>query len=151
MPVLRLISKHVETAVNSIKKSIDNNPLQNQKINTLLCEAGLDRSLLQSGFKQIYGMKIKEYQVKQRLEYSKVLLEEGLLSIKQIAYKCCYHNQNSYTKTFKKHYGITPKKWQSQQKQTPLYRSNTQGNDQIILVDRTYRIIPTLKQNNRKQ
>jgi AraC-like DNA-binding protein len=128
MSVQRPISKHVEAAVDFIKRSIDNNPLQNQRITKLLSEAGLDRSLLQSSFKQIHGSKIKEYEVLQRLEYSKVLLEEGSQSIKQIAYKCGYHNQNSYTKTFKKHFGITPKKWQSQQKLMSLYRSNPQEN-----------------------
>lgn len=118
------ISKNVEVAVYSIKESIDNHPFQNKKINALLGETGLDRSLLQWSFKQIFGMKIKEYQIMQRLESSKQLLEDGQLSVKEIAFKCGYHNQNSYTKTFKKLYGITPKKWQQQQQPVHVYHTS---------------------------
>ena len=66
---LQPYSKYVLDAARVIKQQLDNDPLKHKRACDLLEEVcAPNRNLMEKAFKAIYGVGIKEYQVRQRLE-----------------------------------------------------------------------------------
>jgi AraC-like DNA-binding protein len=107
------LKKNTRILIIAIQQDIDRNPTKNKRVTTLAQDAGLDRKLLELGFKQLFKVTLKKYQIMRRMQFSQQLLDEGMLSIKEIAFKCGYNSQNSYAKAFKKLYNQTPTDWQN--------------------------------------
>ena len=107
------LKKNIRILIVAIQQEIDRNPTRNKRVTLLAKDAGIDRKMLESGFKQLFNVTIKKYQIMRRMEFSQELLDEGFLSIKEIAFKCGYNSQNSYAKAFKKIYNQTPSDWQN--------------------------------------
>ncbi len=77
-------------------------------------EAGMNRTKLQYGFRQLFGTSIYAYQVQLRLERAKKLLEESDKPVKQIALLAGYNTINSFSAAFKKAYLLSPAQWRAQ-------------------------------------
>jgi two-component system, response regulator YesN len=108
------LTNHALSVLNMVKSCIDEHPLEKKSIEDFTDLTGINRKVLQKNFKHFYGITISEYQLQKKLEAAAGLLEEGRLSKKQIAYRCGYLNQNSFSKAFRKQYDISPKDWQRQ-------------------------------------
>ena len=65
-------------------------------------------------FKDIEKISISEYIVKQKMHYAKKLLDEGNLTILEIAYEVGYENPSKFSKVFKKYYGMLPSKFKNE-------------------------------------
>lgn len=107
------ITKRVEVVIYAMQNYIDNHCLKNIRISDLARDTGINRKVLEAGFKQLFQVTIKKYYVRRQMEFSKQFLDEGTLTIKEISCKCGYRSQNSYTKAFKKLYNITPTEWRN--------------------------------------
>ena len=59
-------------------------------------------------FKAATGKGVMEYYLELKIKKSKDLLNENLLSIREISEKLCFDTPNYFSKTFKKIVGITP-------------------------------------------
>lgn len=104
-------STYVLKAVKEIKKDIEKDPFRHKTAAGLLASISLPhRASVERAFKETYKVGIKEYQVQQRLEASKGFLEEGMTK-KQVAGKCYYRSQSSYTAAFRKQFEMTPSQW----------------------------------------
>ena len=104
-------SLYVLNNVATVKKHLDDDPFEYKTSSELLSEvASANRKAVEKAFKDIYGCGIKNYQLKQRLEKSKILLQEGM-TIKQAAATCLYKSQCVYCKAFKNEFGMTPSEW----------------------------------------
>jgi len=109
----RPYSKYVLLAIESIKVHIDQNPLQHRTAVELLDHLNTpNRGIVEKAFKDTYGCRVKEYQVRQRLEASKRFLELGMTK-KQVAGKCFYRDQGSFSRAFKREFKVTPTEWQN--------------------------------------
>ena len=100
-------------AIQAVKTSIDQQPFERKSILRIVIDTGIGRNLLQKGFKHLFGVGIKEYQKTRRLEVASGLLAEDRLSIQQIAGRCGYRSQSSFTRAFKELYGLTPSEWKN--------------------------------------
>jgi AraC-like DNA-binding protein len=110
---VRPYSKYVLDAIKGIKQHVDTDPLRFKKASDLLEQvSGPNRNAAEKAFKAVFGAGIKEYQVRQRLEASKTLLDAGLTK-KQVAGKCFYRSQSAYAAAFKKEFKMTPTEWQA--------------------------------------
>jgi AraC-like DNA-binding protein len=107
------MKKRTKVLIMAIQHEIRSNPLKNKKVHLIAKDAGIDRKLLESGFKILYGITLKKYQMMRRMEFSQQMLDEGRLTIKEIAFQCGYSSQNSYAKAFKKIFSKTPTEWQN--------------------------------------
>jgi AraC-like DNA-binding protein len=107
------MKKRTKVLIMAIQHEIRSSPLTNKKIHLIAKEAGIDRKLLEAGFKILFGITLKKYQILRRMEFSQQLLDEGRLTIKEIAFQCGYSSQNSFAKAFKKIYNQTPTNWQN--------------------------------------
>ncbi|WP_205513204.1 helix-turn-helix domain-containing protein [Longitalea arenae] len=105
-------SSYVLAAINSIKKHIDTDPFRYRSAADLLEEiSSPHRNSVEKAFKEVYGYRIKEYQVKQRLQIAKLYLKQGL-SKKQVATKCFYGSSSAFCTAFKKEFGMAPTEWE---------------------------------------
>jgi len=106
-------SNYVLLAIETIKAHIENDPFRYQKATELLdhlCTP--NRNLAEKAFKDIYGSRIKEFQVKHRLIMAKKYLAEGMPK-KIVANKCFYSSISAFSTAFKKEFGISPTDWEN--------------------------------------
>lgn len=109
-------------AIHSIKDYIDQHPLELKTIEELIrkTHSQIGINLLHQGFRQLFGARIKEYEIKKRLEAAGTLLLQDELTMQQITTKCGYSSQSAFVRAFKDVYGITPGQWRSRHLPLPL-------------------------------
>lgn len=106
--------KHVVLAIDSVKAHIDQNPCDGKTTSELALFASIGRNALQTAFKHVYGITIREYKSQQRMKLATQLLEEGKM-IKAISHELRYTSQSAFTTAFKNHFGMTPTDWLKKQ------------------------------------
>jgi AraC-like DNA-binding protein len=77
-------------------------------IDSLAYDIGINRNKLNYGFKQVYGVTINEFQEKQQMEKTELLLSTTRKPVKTIASLTHYCTSSRFGVVFKKTYGITP-------------------------------------------
>ena len=115
MNQIRLRSTFLE-AIHSIKDYIDQHPLEIKTIEELIhkSHSPIGINLLHQGFRQLYGTRIKEYEIKKRLEAAALLLQQDEMTMQEITAQCGYSSQSSFVRAFKDVHGITPGQWRNQ-------------------------------------
>lgn len=97
------------------KELIDKDWRDMYSIERLCKEVGLNATQLKEGFKESYTLSIYKYQNKLRLENTKPLLAQNLLSIAEVAEIAGYKNHQHYSAAFKKEFGMTPMKFRKKE------------------------------------
>lgn len=105
-------STAVAHAVEIVKAFIDSHPFIRKSTDDFAAETGVNRNLLQQGFKHFHKKTIKEYQFEKRMEAACQLLLEGRLIKKEISQKCGYDNPNNFSTAFRKRFDMSPSQWQ---------------------------------------
>lgn len=93
--------------VATVKSYIDYNYMGDISVSNISDRFGFERSYLYRIFKERYGLGIKEYIKKVRMESAAVLLSEGHpagVSGRVVGYK----DEFNFSKSFKKYYGVSP-------------------------------------------
>lgn len=75
----------------------------------LASEFNMSPSTLQRHFKIVYGKSIYQYYLEQKLLIGKELIVSGKKSISEVAYILGYNKVNSFSRLFKKYFGVLPK------------------------------------------
>ena len=75
----------------------------------LSAEFNMSPSTLQRHFKIVYGKNIYQYYLEQKLAIGKELITSKKKSISEVAYMLGYNKINSFSKVFKKYFGVLPK------------------------------------------
>ena len=71
----------------------------------------MEKKYLSKTFKKYMNENYVEYVTKVRVEAAKKLLEEGELTISEIAERVSYNDANYFAVLFKKNVGMTPKEY----------------------------------------
>lgn len=77
----------------------------------------LDRSYLSTLFKQTTDLTPGQYIRNFRITKARHLLESSSLPIEEVAQQCGYDHANSFTRIFKRTYGMTPRQYRKQVRQ----------------------------------
>ena len=85
------------------------------RVSDVIEYVGFTRSYFTTIFTKAVGMSPQEYIIKCRLEASCNLLTHTNLSVQAIAAKVGYDDQLTFSKLFKRHYGVSPTKFRNQQ------------------------------------
>ena len=81
------------------------------KLNTLAAFAGMSETKLKVLFKQVFGDTIYNYFQKARMEEAAFLLKQSGQSVAEVGYKLGFTNLSHFSRLFRKHYNLTPKKY----------------------------------------
>jgi len=73
--------------------------------------AGLNEYQLKVGFKEIYGNTVFGYLLDHKLDHARVLLDSAKFQVNEVAYQIGYTNPSHFIASFKKKFGVTPKKY----------------------------------------
>jgi AraC-like DNA-binding protein len=90
---------------NIMEKNLQNPPSLKQ-LSQQLC---INECKLKSGFKQLFKTTIFGYLHRQRMEYAHSLLTEKSMKVTDVAMMCGYASLTSFSKAFKKYFGVNPK------------------------------------------
>jgi AraC-like DNA-binding protein len=77
----------------------------------IAAQVGLRAPVLQQLFQQVFGTSLYQYFQAARLEEAKRLLQH--YSVSEVGYQLGFTNLSHFARLFKKHYGLTPKKYQT--------------------------------------
>ncbi len=95
--------------LSQVEKSLSRLPGDEMpSIAGLAKEFNIGSSTLKRQFKLIYNKSIYNYYLEQKMAMGMNMLEEPNASVSDIAYKLGYQKINSFSKIFKKHFGILP-------------------------------------------
>ncbi|MEO7043801.1 MAG: AraC family transcriptional regulator, partial [Ferruginibacter sp.] len=75
--------------------------------------AVMSETKLKQLFKQTFGDSIYHYFQKVRMEEAAFLLKQAKRSVSETGYELGFSNLSHFSRLFKKHYGMTPKKYSS--------------------------------------
>jgi len=103
-------SKNIDV-LEKVKNYMEINYMNDISLDNLAQYAAMSSFYLSRSFSKAYGISIKEYMIKIRMEKAKSMLIEGNRSVKQIAMEVGYLDQNYFSKAFKKYTNISPKEY----------------------------------------
>ncbi len=94
----------IEAAATIYKREIVNPPT----IEQLAARIGLNRNDIISGFREVFGVTPHTYGHLIRMEQAQLLLQDGQLSISEIARRIGYEGYSSFTRAYRAHFGTSP-------------------------------------------
>lgn len=97
--------------IKKAKDYIHNNLDKKLTLTSVSRAIGTNETKLKTGFKKLYGKTFSEILRADRLNKAIVLLEEGRMSIKEIANSCGYKSVSMFCTRFKERFGDTPGKF----------------------------------------
>src|SRR5690606_39085656 len=81
------------------------------KLPELAQRIGMSETKMKSLFKQIFGDSIYNYFQSARMQEAAFLLKNSDYSVSEIGFRLGFSNLSHFSRLFKKHYGMTPKKY----------------------------------------
>lgn len=94
-------------ALSKIQMSLDCPP----SVKDLAAEVGMSRSSFVERFKEVMGTGPRRYILNQRMEKARRLLDEGQMTVAEIAIRVGYDAPEAFSRAFKRELGIAPAKW----------------------------------------
>jgi AraC-like DNA-binding protein len=106
----KILKKDDIDKLNAVREIVLNNISNPYSIEDLSKIAGINRTKLQDGFKQLFGSTVFDYLTTTRLEMARQLILEGDYgTIAEVSNKIGYRNHQHFTAAFKRKYGYLPK------------------------------------------
>jgi AraC family transcriptional regulator len=93
------------------KEMIDENPSTTLDVNTIAQQAMLSPSHFFRSFKKVYRTSPHQYVVQKRIQQAATLIKKQSQSITDIALNSGFSDLPTFSKAFKKIYGVAPTKW----------------------------------------
>ena len=90
------------------KQFMDENFLSINEINEVSVTSNLSEFHFFRSFRQAYGTTPYQYLLNKRLEFSRTLITQGNMSLTEISMHCNFPDLFTFSKAFKRHYGISP-------------------------------------------
>lgn len=106
-----LISDTKETLGMMIKRYIKNNLTEKITLSDIAWHLHCSTVTLTEHFKKEFGITIMEYVTQKRMQMAVRLLANSDTSIREISESCGFSDIEYFSKSFKKHHGISPSEW----------------------------------------
>lgn len=96
-----------------IRKVVETNISNSLSVDELAFLCNLSTSTFKRYFQKIYNTSPNNWILQQRMKMAAKLLHQGKEKPAEIFYKVGYENHSSFSRSFKKFYGVTPKEFQA--------------------------------------
>ncbi|HNR06292.1 MAG TPA: AraC family transcriptional regulator [Saprospiraceae bacterium] len=101
------VLKKIKDAKEILIRDLKNPPT----IENLAQQVSIPEYQLKSGFKEIYGNTVYGYLLARKMEQARRLMDSSSPHVNEVAYALGYSNPSHFIAAFKKHFGVTPKKY----------------------------------------
>jgi AraC-like DNA-binding protein len=81
-------------------------------VSALARDAGMSEVYFRKLFSEIYGISPSKYITLQRISYAQKLLDDGFLSVDEVAERCGFSSSSYFCRVFKNQLGLTPTEYQ---------------------------------------
>jgi AraC-like DNA-binding protein len=109
-----MITRRKDIAIlEETRKFIEKNFTRYIPVELLCKEFGLNRTKLQEGFNQLFGVSVHGYISRVRMNKARALLTDTDESIKAIAIECGYKSVSSFTRIFTRLHEVSPMQYRS--------------------------------------
>ena len=81
-------------------------------VDEMIKESKLSEVQFRKLFRQMYNSTPKEWLLRKSLDKAKALLANQELNVTEVCYECGFNSLSWFIKSFKKEFGLTPKKYQ---------------------------------------
>ncbi|HLY73886.1 MAG TPA: AraC family transcriptional regulator [Planctomycetota bacterium] len=96
------------SGIGRVVRSIRRSPGEHHRVPSLARQAGLSSRQLQRRFLEHFGVGVKEFVMRARLQSAAEALQSGTASIAEVALESGFYDQSSFTRHFRKRIGMTP-------------------------------------------
>ena len=100
-------------ALEETRRFIEKNFTRDIPVELLCKEFGLNRTKLQEGFNQLFGISVHAYISRERMKKARALLTETDESVKVIAGECGYKSVSSFTRIFTRLHQGSPSQYRA--------------------------------------
>jgi len=100
-----------EEMVRRVRFDLEEHVLDSVDMNELSRRLGTTYSVLRKTFKEYTGLSPYQFYLHQKVNLAKRLLQEGTLSVKQVAYELGFDNPYYFSRLFKSKTGLPPSAW----------------------------------------
>ena len=104
------ISKH-RAAVQKALSGIEARTQYPPSLGELAALSGLGRTYFSFVFKEVTGIRLRDYLIQARINKAKDLLKNAELKVKEIAYQVGFRSPDYFCRIFRKKTGISPTEW----------------------------------------
>lgn len=104
----KLCTNEENPVIVNLKRFIGNNLSKKLTLELIASQVGYSPNYCDTLFKKETGESILNYVIKERVEKAKLLLQEGILSLKETALSVGFPDYNYFCRTFKKISGYSP-------------------------------------------
>lgn len=102
------LSDHQLGCLKTAKIILDENISNPLHIKELSRKSGINECDLKRGFRTLYGLPVRQYIIKTRLEKARILVTHTNHSIQEICTEMGYVNRGHFAQLYQKYYGLTP-------------------------------------------
>lgn len=102
----------IDSILSHIRQHVYDNDLT--KINFLANKFNMSQSSISTYFKRKTGESIHQYVTKYKMKLVEYRLQHTEFTIAEIAYQLGYTDESHLTKTFKKHFSMSPKQYRNE-------------------------------------
>src|SRR5262245_7899237 len=109
-----MITKRRDIAMlQEVRQFIEDNHSKDIPIAYICKEFGVNRTKLQEGFNQLFGMSVHVFISQLRMGKARTMLRETDESVKLIGMECGYKTLSSFTRVFTKMHGLSPTQYRA--------------------------------------
>ena len=114
-------SMYINNAICFIRKNYQNK-IQVTDIANEIC---VSRSYLYKLFERSFDMSPQNFLIRYRISKAKELLGVSNMTIENIAASCGFYDARAFSKSFRQHYGVSPKEYRNQEKKDTKEKKET--------------------------
>ena len=107
----KLSTNEENPTIVNIKRYVNKNLSQKLTLEKISATVGYSPNYCDTLFKKETGTSLLNYVIEERISKAKLLLQEGILSLKEIAESVGFEDYNYFSRTFKKKSGYSPKEY----------------------------------------
>ena len=96
------------------KRYIDENFKERECLAAAVSHSGISSRRFNDLFKGIFGTTPQRYIIERKIEEARSLLDASTLSVTEIAEQCGFSDLYYFSKVFKEHHGVSPRKYRSE-------------------------------------
>lgn len=98
----------VAARIARVRDTLLEEPESNHSLASLAKEAGVSVSTLKARFSATYGLSVYAFLKTKRLHLARQRLEQGALSVSEVAYRAGYSHPSNFSTAFREQFGVSP-------------------------------------------